>query len=408
LINMKNSDANGLLSARDAAAELGVTVATLYAYVSRGMVRSEVAADGRSRRYRAEDIQALRQRRAPPDAEQPDTGGKVWDAPLLDSAITQMSARGPVYRGALAVDLADGGASFEHVCQVLWDAVAIAPFQGPATPFPPELSRIVSGLAEWPAADRAAAVMALAAHADPSAHRRSAEGSAQTSAAIVRWMTALMAGQAPSARLAHEVLAARLAPGRKEAGHLIRRALVLLADHELNPSTFAVRVAASTGISPYDAVNAGLAALKGSHHGGATTRAARFVKALEQGPAAAELRARAALNEPVPGFGHALYPDGDPRAAALLAAMHAAGFKSPLIADVPRAAFDMIGERPNIDYALAAMARVLDMPEGGEISVLVLARTAGWLAHAREQFLSGQLIRPRARYTGPAMRSATR
>ena len=84
---------------------------------------------------------------------------------------------------------------------------------------------------------------------------------------------------------------------------VIRQALVLLADHELNASTFTTRVAASTGISLYDAVAAGLAALKGSHHGGATTRAARFVQALNQKDALKEIRARAALNEPVPGFG---------------------------------------------------------------------------------------------------------
>jgi citrate synthase len=121
-----------------------------------------------------------------------------------------------------------------------------------------------------------------------------------------------------------------------------------------------------------------------------------------------EIRARAALNEPVPGFGHALYAQGDPRAAALLQAMTEAGLKSPLISETPLAVFEMVGEKPNIDYALAVLGRVLGFPEGGEISALLLARTAGWLAHAREQFASGRLIRPRARYTGPAVRSQSR
>jgi citrate synthase len=408
LINMKEIAGHGLLSAQDAAAELGVTVATLYAYVSRGYIRSEMAGDGRGRRYRAEDIQALRARRAPPDANEPDHEPKVWDAPLLDSAITQMSARGPVYRGALAVDLARGGASFERVCEILWDAAALQPFQTKPAAFPKRLALMAKSLEEWPATDRAAAMMALASETDPSAHRRSAEGVAETSARIVRWVAALMAGTEPSAEPAHLVLARKLAPQRKEAAGLIRQALVLLADHELNPSTFAVRVAASTGISLYDAVAAGLVALKGSHHGGATTRAARFVAAASGEGATREIRARAALNEPVPGFGHALYAQGDPRAAALLQAMAEAGLKSPLISDIPQSVFDMIGERPNIDYALAVLGRVLGFPEGGEISVLVLARTAGWLAHAREQFASGRLIRPRARYTGPALRGQPR
>lgn len=405
---MKENVSHGLLSAQDAAAELGVTVATLYAYVSRGYVRSELAANGRGRRYRAEDIQALRARRAPPESGEPDHEPRVWDAPLLDSAITQMSAHGPVYRGALAVDLARSGARFEHVCEVLWDAVALNPFQGKPAPFPKRLATIADALSAWPATDRAAAVLTLAAEADPSAHRRTAEGVAETSARIVRWVVALMAGAEPSAEPAHLILARKLSPARKEAAGLIRQALVLLADHELNPSTFAVRVAASTGISLYDAVTAGLVALKGSHHGGATTRAARFVAAAVAEGGIKEIRARAALNEPVPGFGHALYAQGDPRAAALLQAMGDAGLKSPLIVDMPNAVFEMVGERPNIDYALAVLGRVLEFPDGGEISVLALARTAGWLAHAREQFSSGRLIRPRARYTGPALRGQSR
>lgn len=405
---MKDSLGHGLLSAQDAAAELGVTVATLYAYVSRGLVRSELAANGRGRRYRAEDIQSLRARRAPPEPSEPDHDQRIWDAPLLDSAITHMSAQGPVYRGALAVDLARGGASFEHVCEILWDSVALQPFASMPSPFPNRLAAIFGSLRDWPATDRAAAAMTLASETDPSAHRRSAEGVAQTSARIVRWIAALLAGVEPSTEPAHLVLARRLAPSRREAPGLIRQALVLLADHELNPSTFAVRVAASTGISLYDAVAAGIVALKGSHHGGATTRAARFVAAATGEGATREIRARAALNEPVPGFGHALYAQGDPRAAALLQAMTEAGLKSPLISETPLAVFEMVGEKPNIDYALAVLGRVLEFPEGGEISVLLLARTAGWLAHAREQFVSGRLIRPRARYTGPAVRSQAR
>jgi citrate synthase len=405
---MTENAGHSLLSAKDAAAELGVTVATLYAYVSRGMVRSELAADGRGRRYRAEDIQALRARRAPPDAVEQDNDAKVWDAPVLDSAITQMSGEGPVYRGALAVDLARGGTAFEHVCEILWDAVALKPFQAKAEPFPQRLAEAVAAMAAWPAPDRAAAAMMLASETDPSAHRRSAQGAADTSARIVRWIAGLLSGAEPSVDAGHVVLARKLAPNRKEAPPLIRQALVLLADHELNPSTFAARVAASTGVSLYDAAAAGLVALKGSHHGGATTRAARFVSALGTKDAAAEIRARAALNEPVPGFGHQLYPQGDPRAQALLTAMKDAGVKSHFIDDTPKAVFDIVGERPNIDYALAAMGRALGFPDGGEIQVLALARTAGWLAHAREQFVSGRLIRPRARYTGPAMRGQPR
>lgn len=402
---MKRAPDQGLLNARDAAAELGVTVATLYAYVSRGLIRSELAADGRGRRYRAQDVQALRNRRAPPESDHPQGEGRVWDAPVFDSAITQMSEQGPAFRGALAVDLARGGASFEHVCAVLWDAVELSPFKTLPEPFPKPLLPVIEATATWPPAGRAAAVMALAAHTDSSAHRRTVDGAAATSAKIVRWMAALMAGGTPTAEPVHLVLARHFAPGKKQAPDLIRQALVLLADHELNPSTFAARVAASTGVSLYDAVAAGLAALKGAHHGGATTRAARFIGLVLEKDPEKEILARAALNEGVPGFGHPLYRGPDPRAAALLRAMAAAGIASPLIEQIPQIAKHVTGENPNTDYAISALARVLGFPEGGEIALLVQARTAGWLAHAREQLVSGELIRPRARYTGPAMRA---
>jgi citrate synthase len=179
----------------------------------------------------------------------------------------------------------------------------------------------------------------------------------------------------------------------------VRRALVLLADHELNASTFAARVAASTGAPVAAALLAGLATLSGPRHGGA----ADAVAALADD--AARLGAPAAVgrwldgDRPLPGFGHPLYPDGDPRARALLAT---ASLDRGL-AELRDAVVVATGARPNVDFALLALVRAHGMPGDAPFRLFALGRSVGWAAHAIEQAASGELIRPRARYAGPAM-----
>jgi citrate synthase len=196
-------------------------------------------------------------------------------------------------------------------------------------------------------------------------------------------------------------VAAAWAPGRPEAEDLLRRALVLLADHELNASTWTARSAASTGLSLYDAMIAGLAALKGPRHGGAGPLAARMVAELADADIAAAVADKVALGEPIPGFGHTVYRDGDPRADVLLRALSEAGADSRLSVELPRHVTEATGLYPNIDYALAVLMRMLDLPVGHETALFAIARASGWVAHAIEQLQSGVLIRPRARYVGP-------
>src|SRR5690606_28804325 len=138
----------------------------------------------------------------------------------------------------------------------------------------------------------------------------------------------------------------------------LRRALVLLADHELNASTFAARVTASTGASLAAAALAGLAALTGPLHGGAA--AAMLALAAEAGRDGAEaaIMARLGQGQPIPAFGHNLYPDGDIRAQHLLAHMPV----PPVFADLAAAGERITGDRPNIDFALAAMTVAYGLP----------------------------------------------
>ena len=177
---------------------------------------------------------------------------------------------------------------------------------------------------------------------------------------------------------------------------------MLLADHELNASTFTVRCAASTGLNLYDAMIAGLVALKGPRHGGAGVLAAQLVRTLVDGDVAPLIRERVALGERFAGFGHGVYQHGDPRAHALLKALMRAGAAPRLTSEIPERIAEATGEFVNIDYALAVLMHTLGMPPGNELVLFAMARTVGWIAHASEQLRQGGLIRPRARYVGPA------
>ena len=178
--------------------------------------------------------------------------------------------------------------------------------------------------------------------------------------------------------------------------------LVLLADHEVNASTFTVRCAASTGLNLYDAMIAGLVALKGPRHGGAGVLAAQLVKTLVEGDVAPVIRERVALGERFAGFGHGVYKHGDPRAHALLDALTRAGAAQKLTREIPDRIAEATGEFVNIDYALAVLVHTLGLSPGNELVLFAMARTVGWIAHASEQLRHGGLIRPRARYIGPA------
>ena len=390
------------LTARSAAAELGISQATLYAYVSRGLIRSEPLEDGaRGRRYRAEDVRSLKTRRAPLVQGE---GLKAADLPVLDSAVSTITEDGPVYRGVLATTWSET-ASLEATATLLWDARANNPF---AKGNLPHISRAMRAILDATdraePIERAIAVLSLATEADPSAYNATTEGRALTGAKILRLVVAAMLRTPPKDTPIDEQIAQAWALSHPRASELIRQALVLLADHELNASTFTVRCAASTGISLYDAVIAGLVALKGPRHGGVGPQASRLLDTLLAGDAAAIIRERVALGERFAGFGHMVYNDRDPRALSLFKALIQTGIDETMTMEIPHRIYEATGQFPNCDYALAVMRRALDMPKGSETTLFAIARTAGWIAHAIEQLESRKLIRPRARYVGPAPR----
>src|SRR5216684_1116173 len=389
------------LSAREASAELAISPATLYAYVSRGLIRSEPSSDSRSHRYRAEDVRGLKERRAPSPEPR---GLRNFDAdlPVMDSSISTITEDGPIYRGVNCIELAEKD-TLEHAATLLWDVTGVDPFSQDNCPHVSGEMRSVADAARHAAPiDRTIAVLALAASADPRAFTRAAEGRAMVGGRILRLVVATMLNGASSPQPLHLQIAKAWAPDNKRAADLIRRALVLLADHELNASTFTVRCAASTGLNLYDAMIAGLVALKGPRHGGAGVLAAQLVKTLVDRDVAPVIRERVALGERFAGFGHGVYKRGDPRAISLLDALTRAGAARKFTREVPERIAEATGEFVNIDYALAVLVQSLRLPAGSELALFAMARMVGWLAHASEQLQHGRLIRPRARYVGPA------
>ena len=208
-------------------------------------------------------------------------------------------------------------------------------------------------------------------------------------------------GHAQPSRLSAGNGQGRPVPGLLRA---LSAALVLLADHELAASTLAARAAASVRADPYAVVGTGLGAMSGALHGGASL-IAETLMAAASGPddvprVVAELLRR---GERVPGFGHFVYRHGDPRAVALLDLVRQAAPKSTQLA-VADAVFAEVRQKslpePNVDFAIATLARVAGMIRGAGEAIFAVARTAGWIAHALEAYDGPGPLRPRAVYTG--------
>jgi citrate synthase len=393
------------LTAGEARARLGVQAQTLYAYVSRGLIRSERVPGSRSSRYSRADVERLvaRGRR---------TSGAPGPEIVVDSALTKLDPAGRLaYRGWDATDAARSS-SYEAVAEWLWatdddpgdwlaprDQVKVATRAQAALP------------ADAAIPDRLRVTAAAVGTCDPLRNDRRRASVAARGRGLIATLVESLPLVSTHAPPRDGSLAARfwprlspLAPtaARVEA---LDHAMVLLADHELAASTLAVRVAASTWADPYLLVCAGLAAAGGPLHGGASEAVRTLLREVTGGTsAAAAVGARLRDARPVPGFGHSVYEGPDPRAPALLAAVQRTR--------PPRAVMRAVGDierlvggdgdvYPNIDFALGAFAEAHDMVPGAGEAIFVTARCAGWIAHGLEEYEHRLRYRIRAAYTGP-------
>jgi citrate synthase len=397
----------GWLTTAEAAERLGVKPATLYAYVSRGLLTRERAPDGRTSTFDPAEIDRLARPGRPRRGRRPATDL------VIPSALTTIAHGIPWYRGLPVPDLA-GSRSFEEVASWLWTGR----FPDPAPAWRAGAAGLKAGRRAQAALPAAALPMeriqviaaALAAGDELRLELHPAAVTAAGRSLIAGLVDCL---PRPEAAPGGSSIAARLWAGLSpldpapELVGTVDVALVLLADHELAASTVAARVAASVRADPYAVVSAGLAAVSGTLHGGASLGIEALLDEIDRPERAASVvGARLRQGERLHGFGHRLYPDGDPRAAVLLARLRDTAGGSPRLAVVEallEAAADRGLPQPNVDLALAALAHVAGMTRGAGEAVFAVARTAGWIAHALEEYERNTPIRPRALYTGPSI-----
>jgi citrate synthase len=383
------------VDAEEAARALGVNVSTLYAYVSRKHIRSQRVPGSRQCRYWKADIERV-------------VGGGAVQTPARpggltrDTDITLITEQGHYYRGRSAIDLAKTF-TLEETAALLWQCETAAAFTTDLPRAPRQIGALLKLLSASSAADRATAVFPLLELANPRAFDLTHAGMVRTGADVLRWLAALITRlPQPSADPIHLVVARALGAS-KQIADAIREVLVLSADHGFEPATYAVRAAASTGLTPYRSVLTGLSVSTGRRtRVGRVERLARLMTEIcdatdPQEPVIRRIRE----GEELPGFGSNLYRHGDPRARAFMPRLDAVFGDDVDFAKLRKAiavAHDINGMEPDFLLANAYLARRLGLRAGD--SLFVLGRAAGWIAHAIEQYQVGGVIREPSMYRG--------
>ena len=381
------------VGAAEAARHLGVQRATLYAYVSRGLVERRLAVDGRTSRYSIDDLDALARR-----GRQRASGPRPSLDVHIATAVTTLDERGPRYRTRDVATLA-ASASYEQVAELLWTGALPDRVEWPS-PDPDDCDAAIAAATAGfdPLHRMIAATLALGArhpHADAAAFTRR----------LLVTIPAVLAGAAPPPT-SDPRLAARLAavwdPTAPAAlASTIKRVLVVMADHELTTSTMAVRLAASVRARPADALVAGLSVLSGPLHGSASDAALRLILECAADGVTAVVERRLAAGERLPGFGHKIYAGDDPRVAPVRTAIGLLGDPNGRLAVVDElvaVAGQRVLQRPNVDLALGALMAVVGPPSSGraaDIPLFAIARLAGLAAHYLEE-LGERPVRYRA------------
>ena len=364
-------------------------------------------------------------------AEKPKGG--LEDVVATSSAICYLDGE----RGVLAYcgydihDLAPS-ATFEEVCYLLWHRrlptrAQLGDLQSQfaaARALPEPIIRLMRSLPPVDGMDALRTLTSALAHYDAEAadatpqaqYRKAVRLTAQTGSIVATWGRLQEGGGpiAPDPALSHAANFLYMLTGERPNSTATRAfdvALTLHADHELNASTFAGRVAAATLTDIYSAVVAAIGTLKGPLHGGANAEVMKMLLDLGQTASGERIdefvRGKLARKEKISGFGHRVYKTEDPRATHLRQMSKDLGKRSGSMAW-----FDMsqriealvMAEKklnPNVDFYSASMYYTLGIPIDLYTPIFAVSRMSGWTAHILEQYTNNRLIRPRADYTGP-------
>lgn len=382
----EQADDRDWVSASDAAAILGVSLSTLYVYVGRKGLRSRPVKGTRARRYLRADLVREAARRSGPrtPAAQP------------ASAITQIDASGPSYRGHEAIALAEH-ATLEQTAALLWEVDEADAFTDDVPRSTLEFERLANAMTGQNSIDRATALLHLLEGASPRSFDLSPRGMARTGADAMRWLAAILLGrQAPTTAPIHEGIGEAL---RLDAAQLdlTRRLLVLTADHGMELAARAVRALASTGVTPWRTVTAGLLVAAGRRSWfGYAYSVRRLLAEITEGSDPREpVVRRLRQGEDVPGFGSRQYDGEDPRAKAMLASCFAllpADRELEKVMSAIELMREWSGLQPDFPFARALVSMKLGVDDSDIL--FPIARSAGWVAHSIEQFQSDMQTRP--------------
>lgn len=391
------------LSATEASAELGISTATLYAYVSRGQIRSVTSdTDRREKRYLVEDVERIKSRRV---SRRPTAPGSM-PAWMLETSLTSLEGGELRYRGTDATTLARSS-SVGDVAALLWtgDAKRASQLFAGRARVPASWTALAKASVDLSPAERMQILLIAAAEEDPAAWDLRPAAAARTGAAILQIMTESVAGKSFEASTGiSEGLASSWVPGSAKVVDVVRAGLILAADRELDLPSYTARAIAAAGSTPYAAVAGALSAFRGVRHGGLLARIeALLTEVSRPGDAVPVIRGRLERGESVPGFGHRLFPDADPRAEALVGMLDANSRSSKEWARASRlieSADELIDERPTFEFALTAVTRAMGLPHEAPSVILAIGRSIGWIAHTIEEYGNGQVEAPPTRYVG--------
>ncbi|MBY8881250.1 citrate/2-methylcitrate synthase [Actinacidiphila acidipaludis] len=408
---------DGRIGTREAARRLGVKPETLYAYVSRGLLGSRRARGGRGSTFDPAEVAALARRGRTSSSEDAASAQSPAEADAgglgrVRTGITLITADRYYFRGVDATELA-AAYTFEEVAEWLWTGVLRRGVRFEAPPQPLAAARRTAAAlpADCGPMDRLRVAAIAAAAADPLRFDLAPEAVLGSARSLIPTLVDALPPAGPTHRGSGPIawrLWSRLTarPADDASLEVLDTALALLIDHDLAASTLAARVAASARAHPYAVVSAGLGALDGPLHGQASALVHRMLAdVLERGSAGPVVAEYLRGGQGIPGLGHRVYPGEDPRARLLFRLLERVPAAAPALAaarDVLATGARHSTPQANVDLALGAFSLACGMPaEAGE-TVFSVARTAGWIAHALEEYAERPLrMRPVGAYDGP-------